>query len=388
MWGRWFCQERLAVRPGARYRLCGAIKTKDVQHGVPSLRLSFHRGDKRLGGMETRNVYDARWTSVEAEGVAPPESEWAQVTCEASGLEGMAWFDALEVLELPQSGVWLSGMTASGSPHGLAPGDKLTATAALRNPLASARDLDLRWRLTDVEGRLVWQHAAGLRLTDAAQVRVDAGLQTQLGYLRLGLEVAENGTLLASGACDVPVLPALPTKPLAYTPFSVIAANQYSLVKGALTGDEGTWRRFARMMRSAGVCELRVWNHWTDKVNPKPGRITFEPGIYDLVCRVAKEEGIRVSMVFWMVPQWARGPEEDWLCHQLMQSAARYYARVGVDRFEIDNEPVGSQRYFDRLKAGYVGVKHGNPAAEALMAGFYWCHRRPNEFLLLKVNYV
>ncbi|MBI3920785.1 MAG: hypothetical protein HY318_05145 [Armatimonadetes bacterium] len=383
MWGRWFSQQRLRVRPGYRYRLSGYIKTSGVRHGVPSLGLGFFKGDQRLDGISTRNVYEPDWTPVEAEGAAPREAEWAQVTCEASGLEGVAWFDALQVFESPQPGVWIDRLQVTGSPHGLLPGHDLAGEVVILNPLKSRRLLELHWTLTDVEGNLLWQRKETVSLHNKATVRAHAGRQKKLGYFHLKLEVFENGLRLGGATRNVPVLPPLPVKPMPHVPYTVIAANQYSLVKGALTEEEATWRRFARMMRASGVTNLRVWNHWTEQNYP-PGSqggdgVVLKPSVYDMACRVAREEGIRVSMVFWLVPPWAQGPEEDWHCYRFTQEAAKYYAKVGVDRFEIDNEPVGTQRYLDRLKAGYLGIKRGNPSAEALMAGLFWYHRRPNE---------
>lgn len=380
-WARWQTTGTFKVQPGRLYRLSGRIRAEAVQSGVPCIGLTFlDSGGGTVGGIQTAAVYESAWTPVSSEGIAPPRAATARVFCDAGGLHGTVWYDEIEVQELASPGVWLEAFEVHGSPSGLTPGEALTAVLALRNPFpARPRELAVTWTLRDGSGRPARDPVRQeFTLAETHRVTLPAGPLDRLGFFRLEAVVAERGTVLLTKRADVPVMPPLPDGPLPHVPFGVIAANQYALVKGGLQDTDASWRRFARMMRAAGVTDLRLWNHWTGATCPKDGEPRFAPSVIDRASRIAGEEGIRVSMVLWnrSVPEWVRGAAFDWHSYRMMRELSRHYRAFGVDRFEIDNEPSHDLHYIDRLKGGYVGVKQGNPAAEALMAGMFWAHRR------------
>ncbi|WP_051914746.1 cellulase family glycosylhydrolase [Thermorudis peleae] len=138
----------------------------------------------------------------------------------------------------------------------------------------------------------------------------------------------------------------------------------------------------AALVQGAGFGWVRVQVEWSS-LEPQPGQFDFRP--IDRLVKVYTPKGIHLLISVVRPPEWARdttGQEltSDYMAFQrLMQRLATQY-RGKVQAWEIWNEQnlayefgqgnaVRVEPYCRLLKAGYAGVKAGDPNALVLFGG-------------------
>lgn len=155
----------------------------------------------------------------------------------------------------------------------------------------------------------------------------------------------------------------------------------------------GTWaeltdsdrEKILDAMVSAGVTWVRIDLGWS-MVEPK-AKGAFDTAwavpFIERVMKMAHARGLKILATFWRTPTWAGGKtaatvfptSNDDYCRALAWCAKRF--TEWVDAWEIWNEPNASEflsppdpvKYAGLLKAGYQGVKAGDPTALVVFGG-------------------
>ncbi len=138
-------------------------------------------------------------------------------------------------------------------------------------------------------------------------------------------------------------------------------------------------RRTAAMVRQAGFRWIRFQVRW-EALEPRPGEWDFRP--LDRVLPVYEEAGLSILASVVAAPEWARDPnggivrDPATFREAMRRLASRYRGRIHA--WEIWNEqnlahelhgPVRIEPYCILLRAGYEGVKAGDPQALVVFGG-------------------
>ena len=140
-------------------------------------------------------------------------------------------------------------------------------------------------------------------------------------------------------------------------------------------------------MAAAGVDWLRIDMGWCS-LEPEKGEISsWYVDNLDHAVDTARARGMDILMTLWCTPSWAasRGGPEDVTRASPPSRTADYRAiaqwaadhwKGRVAAWEIWNEPdlpaffgAGPGAYVDLLKAGYTGIKAGDPSAKVVVGG-------------------
>jgi hypothetical protein len=139
------------------------------------------------------------------------------------------------------------------------------------------------------------------------------------------------------------------------------------------------------MIESSGAGWLRIDINWDLIQRKGPGTYDWAP--FDRVIQNARGRGLNVLGTITNTPSWARpSPGDHWATppknmadyRNFAQVAAARYAAMGVHAFEIWNEPnitpffkpaPNPAKYVELLKAGYQGVRAGDPSATVISGG-------------------
>lgn len=342
---------------------CGGLWNRDAQ-----VRLAWLAEDGvELGSVVTPPVYrTADWSPVVVYGGPPARTARALVTVELDGdpneavdPHSFAEFRAVETWDAPP-------VTVSGPPHNLvwAPG-LLDASLAVRLPDGAV----LAAELVDLDGRAVrsWPAATGGRLTIQAD--------QPPGYYELRWQVHDaGGRLLRDGAEPYAVLSAA-ERP-ADTPFGMDAGFAWSIIQRG----EAEARDMAELLARLGLRTVRD-RFSVRQTYREAGRL--ELGRYADAARIQREAGLRVYTVFHDLPPFLSAAPDDpasWQApagdlrevYRFFTLAARATGR-DIAAWELWNEPdipmffAGRpEEYAAILKAGYLGLKAGNPGVNAL----------------------
>ncbi len=132
---------------------------------------------------------------------------------------------------------------------------------------------------------------------------------------------------------------------------------------------------FAHLVRLAGIPWVRERLSWTET---EPAPDTFTWGKYQTVPNYLSEQGIQISQVWHDTPGWARysTSKSPFIAdlrdvYRYMRTASSHFA-TQIPAWEIWNEPDYefwpglADRFAGLQKAGYFGVKDGNPNAQVL----------------------
>ena len=148
-----------------------------------------------------------------------------------------------------------------------------------------------------------------------------------------------------------------------------------------------TFRTVSDLIALAGVPRVRERTRWTD-VNPHPGEYAFEGSVPMRNAELLHERGIRICGLYCAPPAWAkkfdRLPAD---LNEIFESCAAMAAAFGdrISDWEFWNEPdIGNEPVWDyaaALKAGYLGLKAGSPAATILPGAL--CRQTPFDIDLL-----
>lgn len=132
---------------------------------------------------------------------------------------------------------------------------------------------------------------------------------------------------------------------------------------------------FAQLVKLAGIPWVRERLSWTE-TEPQPN--TFTWGKYQTVADYLSEQGIHISQVWHDTPGWARysTSKSPFVAdlrdvYRYMRTASSHFA-TKIPAWEIWNEPDYefwpglADRFAGLQKAGYLGIKDGNPNAQVL----------------------
>ncbi|MFS8531779.1 cellulase family glycosylhydrolase [Sphaerobacter thermophilus] len=132
------------------------------------------------------------------------------------------------------------------------------------------------------------------------------------------------------------------------------------------------------MVKDAGFSWVRVQAQWRE-LEPAPG--SYNPSGLDRIVDSAARNGVKLLVSVVKSPEWAGAnggvPEDPARFEELMRFLAERY-RGRVHAWEIWNEQnlafemggyVDIERYVNLLKAGYTGVKAGDPSAIVVFGG-------------------
>jgi polysaccharide biosynthesis protein PslG len=133
-------------------------------------------------------------------------------------------------------------------------------------------------------------------------------------------------------------------------------------------------------VNEAGFSWIRIQVTWSD-IEPQRGQYQF--GHVDRIVDHARSNNIRIIASVVKAPRWATGDGTDGIpsdvrpYEAVMERLGRHFAGR-IDAYEIWNEQnlahetggyVDIGRYVNLLKAGYTGVKRGDPQAIVLFGG-------------------
>ena len=148
-----------------------------------------------------------------------------------------------------------------------------------------------------------------------------------------------------------------------------------------------TFRTVSDLIALAGIPRVRERTRWAD-VAPKPGEYSFKGSVPMRNAELLRERGIRVCGLYCGPPAWAktfdRVPAD---LNEVFESCATMAAEFGerMGDWEFWNEPdivaTPVWDYAAALKAGYLGLKAGAPAATVLPAAL--CRQTPFDVDLL-----
>jgi polysaccharide biosynthesis protein PslG len=136
--------------------------------------------------------------------------------------------------------------------------------------------------------------------------------------------------------------------------------------------------------RSLGARWMRIGINW--HVIQRSGPDSFNWAPFDAVVRGARERGINVLGVLLYTPPWARGgrgdpatpPSDPGDYATFAAQAVRHYAPMGVEHWEIWNEPnipefwktgPNAAAYTALLRAAYGAIKRADPDAAVVSGG-------------------
>ncbi len=144
-------------------------------------------------------------------------------------------------------------------------------------------------------------------------------------------------------------------------------------VAGAWLVKSDSYKAVARMVRLAGIPWVRERLHW---IGQREGDIDW--GRYQSVADAYAAEGIHVYQIWHDSPEWSHPDRKGNVCpddlrdvYNFARKAASHFSGQ-IQAWEVWNEPdIGfwpdlSDRYSGLLKAGYLGIKDGNPKAMVL----------------------
>jgi len=137
-------------------------------------------------------------------------------------------------------------------------------------------------------------------------------------------------------------------------------------------------------VRAVGATRIRVDLNWA--LIQQRGRNSYRWTSFDRVVRAARARGLHVLAAILYTPHWAQ-PQggsgvtppvnlDDYAA--FAQKAAAHYRRLGVEAYEIWNEPnivdfwapgPNPARYTQMLKLAAAAIKHVDPAATVVSAG-------------------
>jgi hypothetical protein len=182
------------------------------------------------------------------------------------------------------------------------------------------------------------------------------------GWYRLRAALLKDGREIAAAETAIAVLPPagkLPQGPAETSPFGVCTHF------GRPTYDRP---ETFRLLRLSGIRWIRDDLSWDSVEREAPGRYAV-PQRLERIARELRGDDIRTLLILGYASRFhAHGTEDEPPAFERYAAFAAQALAGAVDHFEIWNEPNGfgkltPERYPAILKAGYRGVKRGNPQA-------------------------
>lgn len=250
------------------------------------------------------------------------------------------------------------------------PGNVFVVREPVELKITSDTDGRLSYSLLDVEGRVLLRREEDLRAGQTHTLRPEIQ-ETGWYELRWSLRV---GGETSSGETPLAVVPRPSRQGSPRLGLDAVVSGQQ---------DEDRQKKLAELARLTGVGMARDRLLWA-ALEPRRGEFVASRR-YDLSIERQSRAGLSVYQVLSELPAWASSapeghpgavhfpPEDLDRVYEFYRRAAKRY-RGQVDVWEIWNEPdlsyfLGRAEDFAAVqKAGYLGVKAGNPEALVLFA--------------------